>query len=349
MRKWSVMVVAIGVALSSASVHAAQATTLTVLGHSSFNLDKQLIQQFEKANNVSVKIVKGGDAGEMLNKLILSKRAPIADVVYGIDNTLISRANAAGVLAPYVSPALKNVSTRYRIDPAARLTPVDYGYVALNYDKAYFAGQTLPKTLDDLRKPQYARLLVTENPNTSSPGLAFLLASIAHYGEPKVWQFWADLRDGGVAVSQGWTEAYYTEFSRNGGKRPIVVSYSSSPAAEVFYSEKPLDASPTANLFLKGSTFLQVEGIGLVKGSKNSALGKKFIDFMLSKEVQSSFPTDMWVYPVISGVTLDKTFKYANTPTNTQQLSPASIEKNLNVWLEKWNKVMLRGVQAKDL
>lgn len=213
-------------------------TTLTVITHDSFSVDKKLVAAFEEANNARVRFVKGGDAGELLNRLILTRRAPVADVVYGLDNTLLPRARQAGILEAYRSPALARVPAAYRLDDAALLNTVDYGYVALNYDRAAFArtGLPLPRTLDDLKKPEYARLTVLPSPATSSPGLAFLLATVNHYGEAGAWAWWREARANGLKVTRGWSDAYEKDFSKNGGKYPIVLSYASSPAAEVYYT-----------------------------------------------------------------------------------------------------------------
>lgn len=296
-------------------------TTLTVITHDSFDVDKKLVAAFEKANNAKVRFVKGGDAGELLNRLVLTRRAPLADVVYGLDNSMIGRANQMGLLQAYKSPNLGKVPAQYRLDEAGTLNTVDYGFVALNYDRAAFAktGLPLPKSLDDLKKPEYARLTVVQSPATSSPGLAFLLATVNHYGEAGAWAWWREARANGLKVTRGWSDAYYKDFTKNGGKYPIVLSYASSPAAEVFYADgfnpaKLPAQAPTANLFLPGSVWLQLEGVGVLRGAKQPALARKFVDFMLSGAVQADIPTRMWIYPAVSGTKLDPVFRYADQP-----------------------------------
>ena len=290
------MVLAGAVALTCAA-SAQSVPTLTVITHDSFDLGKKLIAGFEAANSVKVRFIKGGDAGEMLNKLILSKASPLADVVYGLDNTLLPRAEAAGLLTPYTSPASKGVPAQDRLGPL--LSTVDTGYVALNYDKAYFAeaGLKLPTSLAELSNPQYARLTVVESPATSSPGAAFYLATVQELGQDGALAWWRAARQNGMKVTRGWSQAYNQDFSLYGGKYPIVLSYASSPAAEVFYSEGKLKDAPTGNLFLPGTSFLQLEGVGVLKGSRQPALARRFVDFMLSAPVQADFPTRMWVYP----------------------------------------------------
>ncbi|WP_415786098.1 thiamine ABC transporter substrate-binding protein [Deinococcus saxicola] len=323
-------------------------TTLTVITHDSFDVDKKLVASFESANNAKVRFVKGGDAGELLNRLILTRRAPLADVVYGLDNSLLGRARQFDLLQAYKSPELAKVPAAYRLDDAGLLNTVDYGYVALNYDREYFqkAGLALPRSLDDLKTPQYAKLTVVASPATSSPGLAFLLATVNHYGEANAWQWWRDARLNGLKVTRGWSDAYNKEFSRNGGKYPIVLSYASSPAAEVFYADnydaKKLPAqAPTANLFLPGSTWLQLEGVGILKGAKQPVLARKFVDFMLGKGVQADIPSRMWIYPAVDGTPLDPVFKFAAQP----ELSPVKpgLTANPQRLVDTWVTQVLRA------
>ncbi|WP_138514869.1 thiamine ABC transporter substrate-binding protein [Rhodoferax bucti] len=327
-----------GLATAHIGAHAAD---LRVLTHSSFSVPKPLLAQFEKDNGVKLRITKAGDAGEMLNKLILTKANPIADVVYGIDNALAPKALAAGVLDTSAATA---AGRKPAAELPAPLVPVDYGYVTLNYDKAWFAknGVALPKTLDDLTQPAYAKLLVVQNPATSSPGYAFLLSTIGTLGEDKAFDFWAKLRANGLKVAKGWTEAYYTEFSQNGGKHPLVVSYATSPAAELFYSKTKLAEPPTGSLSLPGAVFRQVEGVALVKGGQERALADKFVDFLRSAPVQSGMQTEMWMYPAEAGVAKADAFKFAPEPTAFSAPSDTDIAAKGADWVARWTKVVLK-------
>lgn len=331
--------------LSMADLAQAQAPVpLRVLTHSSFDLPKELLAQFEKNAGVKLQIVKAGDAGEMTNKLILTKAKPIADVVYGIDNTLLPRALAAGVIEPYTGPAAQRAAA---VTMDGGVVPVDYGYVTLNIDKAWFAkkGLALPASLDDLAKPAYAKLLVVQNPATSSPGQAFLFATIAGLGEQGAFDWWGRMRGNGVKVVKGWTEAYYTEFTRNGGTRPIVVSYASSPAAEVFYSKEKITESPTANLFLKGGVFRQVEGVALVKGGNPAAreAAGQFIEFLRSAPVQQALQTTMWMVPAEASAARAEVMKaHAVEPTAFDNPSPADMNGKGKAWVQRWTKTVLK-------
>ena len=331
---------AASLALSTAT-HNAFAADLRVLTHSSFAVPKPLLAQFEKQAGVKLRITKAGDAGEMLNKLILTRANPIADVVFGIDNALAPKALAADVLAPSAAAAATRVAS---VQLPAPLVPVDYGYVTINYDKAWFAksGKALPKTLEELTQPAFAKLLVVQNPATSSPGNAFLLATIGAMGEEKAYDWWARMRANGLKVAKGWTEAYYTDFSRNGGEFPLVISYATSPAAELFYAkDKPTEA-PTGSLSLPGGVFRQVEGVALVKGGQQQAAAEKFVEFMRSAPVQQQLQTEMWMYPAESGTARADVMKFAPEPAAFDAPSEADMAAKGPQWVARWTKVVLK-------
>ena len=321
--------------------HAASAQELRVLVHGSFSLPKPMLAQFESQSGVKLSIIKGGDAGEMLNKLILTRAQPIADVVFGIDNALVVKAQAANVLDAYSGAASQRVAVVPLDGP---VVAVDYGYVNLNYDKAWFAksGLALPRTLDDLAQPAYRNLLVVQNPATSSPGYAFLLATVAGLGEEAAFDWWGRMRANGVKVAKGWSEAYYTEFSRNGGSRPLVVSYASSPAAEVFYSKEKITEPPTASLFLKGGVFRQVEGVALVKGGAQRDAAMRFVEFMRSAPVQDALQTSMWMYAAEPRTARPEVLRHAVEPTVFDNPSPEAIAAKGGDWVDRWTRVVLK-------
>ncbi len=323
----------------------AEASTLTVMTHDSFAASEGVIQEFEQANNVKVSFVKSGDAGAALNKAILSKDAPLADVFYGVDNTFLSRALNADIFESYASPLLSNVAGEFQLDLKNRALPVDYGDVCINYSKAFFAKNDLPvpTSLDDLTKPEYNGLLVVENPATSSTGLAFLLATIAKYGDPGYLDYWKALKANGVVVVDGWETAYNTNFSgaAGNGPQPLVVSYASSPAAEVIYASSPLDDSPTASILASGTCFRQIEFVGILKGTKNRDMAEKFVDFMLDVQFQEDMPLNMFVYPVNNQAALPDAFvKYAQIATNPASV-PAELDSKRETWINDWTQTVL--------
>ena len=320
--------------------------TLTIMTHDSFAVSETVVKAFEEANNTKVVFLPSGDAGAMLNKAILRKGAPLADLLFGVDNTFLSRALEADIYEAYNSPALENVSDDFKLDSSNRALPVDYGDVCINYDKAYFEQNSLPipQSLEDLTKPEYKNLLVVENPVTSSTGLAFLLATVAHYGD-SFTDYWLALKENGVVVVDGWETAYYTNFSASSGKgpQPMVVSYGTSPAVEVIFAETPIDDAPTASILGPDTCFRQIEFVGLLKGTRHRALAEKFVDFMLSRQFQEDVPLQMYVYPVNSDAALPETFtKYAQIPPQPATLAPAVIAAKRDEWIQAWTDVVLK-------
>jgi thiamine transport system substrate-binding protein len=303
---------------------------LVVLTNDSFDISEDVIAEFEADNNVTVIIQKGGSSGAVLNRAILEKGNPSADLLYGVDNTYLSRALREDIFIKYESKLL-----------------VDYGYVNINYDKEYLAQNNLtpPSTLEELTQPQWKGRFVVQNPATSSPGLAFLIATVSYFGEDDDYDyldFWADLRANGLAVKEGWSEAYYTDFSKNGGDRPLVLSYATSPAAEVVFGEGKYTVPPTGNILVDRATFLQIEGIGILKGTENESLAKRFVDFVLDIRFQEDIPGKMFVYPVNSQAQKPDFFKFAEVPTLPSDIDSDTIDAKREDWIDAWTKVVLR-------
>ena len=318
---------------------------LIIMSHDSFNIGEDVIAEFEQEHDATVTILKSGDAGETLTKAILAKDAPTADLLYGIDNTFLGRALDEEIFIEYESPMLDNVPDEYRLDSSNHVMPVDYGFVALNYHIAWFDEQGVapPTDLRSLTDPQYRGLTVVQNPATSSPGLAFLFATVAAFGEDGdyTWQdYWTDLHENEVLVTDGWTDAYYTAFSLYEGDRPIVVSYTTSPAAEVFFSEGALTEPPTANVLGDNSAFLQIEGIGILDGVRNEELAQQFVDYVMDRRFQEDFPTLMWVYPANEDAELPGLFEFAPIPDVPAELSPETIAENRERWIDEWTALM---------
>jgi thiamine transport system substrate-binding protein len=330
----------------TATPQSSEPQTLTILTHDSFAVSEAVVKSFEEVNNAKVVFLQSGDAGAVLNKAILTKDAPLADLLFGVDNTFLSRALEADIFEAYDSPALQEISDEFKLDSSKRALPVDYGDVCINYDKAYFSEKNLavPQNLEDLTKPEYKDLLVVENPATSSTGLAFLLATIAHYGDGFT-EYWSALKANTVVVVDGWETAYYTNFSGSSGHgpQPMVVSYGTSPAAEVVFAETPLDDAPTASVIGPDTCFRQIEFVGILKGTEQRALAEKFADFMFGAQFQEDMPLQMFVYPVNPSAALPEEFvKYAQVPTQPASLMPDEIAANRDRWIQQWTDVVLK-------
>lgn len=334
--------------LLGAAAVSAQDNTLTVVAHDSFAYTEEILAQFQQETGITVEVLRLGDAGTMLNQLILSKSNPLGDVVFGVDNTFLSRALNEDLFIAYESPALQSVDEAFIVDPDHNVTPVDYGDVCLNYDIAYFEdnGLALPESLADLTKPEYSGLLVVENPATSSPGLAFLMATVAAFGAEGDYtylDYWTDLVANDVAITEGWTDAYYGEFTRYGGSRPLVVSYASSPPAEVLFADPPTDVAPTGSIVADGTCFRQIEFAGILQGTDNLEAAQQFMDFLLSVDFQEDMPTQMFVFPVNGNAELPEVFiDYAQIPENPVVLDPADIDAGREEWIEAWTETVLR-------
>jgi thiamine transport system substrate-binding protein len=330
--------------LSACTPKPTEPQTITILTHDSFAIGEDVIKAFEAENNAKVVFLQSGDAGAVLNQAVLTKDAPLADVLFGVDNTFLSRALDANIFEAYQSPVLSEIADEYKLDSSNRAQPVDYGDVCINYDKNYFAEKNLPVplTFEDLAKPEYKDLLVVENPATSSPGLAFLLATRAHFGDGYL-DYWQSLKANGVVVVDGWETAYYTNFSASSGKgpQPMVVSYASSPAAEVVFASDPLAESPTASIVASDMCFRQIEFVGILKNTPNQALAQKFVDFMLSQKFQEDMPLNMFVYPVNKNAQLPEVFtNFAQVAESPAALSYSEIASNRDSWIEAWTEAM---------
>jgi thiamine transport system substrate-binding protein len=311
-----------------------ESTKLTVITHDSFALSTQSREKFAAETGYDVTYLAPGDVGTVVNQLVLTKDAPLGDVVFGIDNTFAGRAISAGVLSPYDPSVLPEGADAYAADEAHSLTPIDYGDVCLNADTNWFKakGLTVPETLDDLAKPEYSGLLVVENPASSSPGMAFLAATVAAKGEAGYLDYWTALKANKVLVVKGWTEAYTVEFSGSSGKgsRPLVVSYSSSPAYE------------HATKALTQTCFRQVEYAGVLAGAQNEVGARKFIDFLLSAGVQAEIPEQMYMNPVDPSVKLPADWaKYAAIVESPLSLPAAQLSASRDAWIKAWTAVVI--------
>jgi thiamine transport system substrate-binding protein len=345
--RWVAAAVGLLLALAAAGCGGggAEPTDVVLVTHDSFAVSKDVKQAFEQETGLQLRILQGGDANETLNKALLTAGDPQGDVIFGIDDSILSRALEGDLLDEYRSPGLDAVEPDFS-SPDPHVTPIDHGEVCLNVDRAWFATHDVPapRTLADLTRAEYRNLLVVENPATSSPGLAFLLATIATFGEPRWETYWRALRANGVLVVDGWEEAYTQQFSGasgSPGKRPIVVSYASSPAAEViFATKKPRTAATAA---VEDGCYRQVEYAGVLRGAHNVDGARKLIDFMLSERFQEDVPGSMFVYPVRAGVSLPSAFTtYAVVPKDPLQLAAAEIDANRDRWVARWTQIVVR-------
>jgi thiamine transport system substrate-binding protein len=313
---------------------------VVLVTHESFVMSDELIAQFEEESGYDLTIKASGDAGALTNKLVLTKENPTGDAVFGIDNTFGSRAIDEGVLAAYDADLPDGADDLVLDgDEDGLLAPVDTGNVCVNVDSTYFGeGVPPPATLEDLTKPDYRDLFVTPGATTSSPGLAFLLATIAEYGD--AWpDYWTRLLDNGAKVTEGWSDAYQVDFTQGGGggDRPIVLSYDSSPAFTVD------GQGGTTTSALLDTCFRQVEYAGVLAGAENPEGAEALVDFMLGADFQAALPEAMYVFPVDPAVELPADWaEFAVRPDEPYTVDPAEIAANRDAWLTEWSDIISR-------
>lgn len=315
--------------------------TLTILDHGAFGAFDDAKARFEELTGAKVEHIEADDSGSALNRAAREKGDPSFDVIYGIDNVLWTKAVEEGVFHAY-EPALAT-----RIDPAYVFfegtwwaTPVDHGYIGVNWDPVKLGANIT--SLDDVKA--HAGQFVTQDPRTSTPGLGFLLATIATYGETGWKDYWTDLFEGGVLVTSGWTEAYEQHFSAGYGAdyggaadKAIVTSYTESPAYEAFFG-RPADALARP-LVAPQSTFHQIQTMGIAKGTKELLAAQAWIEFTLTEDFQKLAAPGNAVYPVVSTVSTDDTYGDVDPAPGSfepAQLDPATIGANLERWLREW-------------
>lgn len=334
---------------SDTSLPAADATpgTVTLLAYDAFTPAEGIFDEFTEQTGATVRVVTGGDSGSVVNKAILTAGNPEGDVLWGVDNTLLSRAIADDVFEPYESPGLSAQSPDVTsLVPGHELTPVDTGDVCVNYDIAALEerGVPAPRSFEDLVDPRYRGMLVVQDPASSSPGLAFLMATVAAEGEDGWEGYWSALRDNDVLVVDSWSDAYYSSFTRSGGDRPLVVSYASSPPAEVLFADPPLpEGSPAPTGVVTATCFRQVEFAGILRGTRHRAEAEALIDFLIGTTFQSDLPLTQFVDPVNPDAKVPAAYSdYVVRPASSLALDPAVIDANRRDWLDRWTQIVLR-------
>ncbi len=314
--------------------------TVRVLTHDSFAVSEEVLAAFEAESGIEIELVSAGDAVQVVNEAVLTAGNPQGDVLFGIDNNTLARAYEADLFVPYESPGLADVPDELELDAEHRVTPIDVGDVCVNYDRVWFADHDIepPATLEDLTDPTYEDLLVVQNPSTSTPGLSFLLATVAAAGEDGWQDYWKALQRNGVAVTDGWETAYNDLFSANGrsGDRPLVVSYASSPPFEVSDPDTtPADQAPTG--VLASTCYRQIEFAGILRGTDDQEAAEEVVDFLLSQSFQEDVPLQMFVYPASSTAALPEIFTtYAVPVTDPYTLDPELVGAKSSTWIEGW-------------
>jgi len=330
-------------ALTLAACGQKEAEPLRLLTHDSFDVSPAILAQFTAETGIVVEIVQLGDAGSALNRVILTADDPEGDVLFGVDSTFLTRALTADLFLPYRAQGLELVDPTL-LPTDDRVTPISFGDVCVNYDIAWFAdaGLDVPSDLAALADPAYTGLLAVQNPATSSPGLAFLLGTIERLGEEGAFALWQRLRANDVLVTDGWSEAYYGAFTHTSeGDRPLVVSYASSPPAEVLFADVPTDVAPTG--VIVETCYRQIEYVGILSATDRPDDARRLVDFLLSPAFQEGIPLAMFSFPARTDVALPDVFvTHAVLPERPLEMDPARIDEGREGWIARFTATVLR-------
>lgn len=332
-----------------ASTPATTGVTLTLLTYDSFALSKGLLEGFTAATGIGVVVRNGGDSGRVARSLVANRATPQADVVWGLGATNLQTAYAGAVLYPYMARTRSDMPSAFtKLVPNNEATPVAYRDVCVNYDKAFLTEQKLrvPTSFEDLIRPEFKNKFVVENPATSSTGLAFLLATIRHFGATGWQPYWTALRANEVKVVDSWAEAYQSNFTAGNpagltpGTFPLVVSYGSSPANAVALSANPA-ATEAPTGVIESTCVRDVEFAAMVIGTRHQAEATQLMEFLSSVPVQEDVPLSMSIYPANTKARLPKTFTdFALNPATPIMLDPKQIDTNKNLWVNQWLTLM---------
>jgi thiamine transport system substrate-binding protein len=330
--------------LGSCTSETASRKSVTLLAYDSFTVPDDAFAEFTATTGIDVDIALGGDAGEMSAKVALTSGNPEGDVLWGVDNALLTRLIEADAFDPYVS--LVAPIDRSLLESGQDIvTPVDFGFVCVNYDAGAFdtLGLEPPTSLEDLVRPEYKGMFVVPDATASSPGFAFVLATVSAF--PETWpQYWQQLVDNEVAIAGGWTDAYYTRFTRHGGDRPLVVSYSTSPPAEVIFSDPPLASdSPAPTGVIEDTCFQQIEFAGVLRGSDDVDAARALVDFLIGRDFQELLPENLFVYPANRDASLPDSFvRHAQPVEEPWTLASDEIALRRVEILDQWSQRVLR-------
>lgn len=314
----------------------------------------QVFDAFEEKENCNIEIDMSPDAGGALAKAISQKDNPICDVIIGIDNVMIHEAKKAEILQTYTPNTISfiNDSLVQGLDPEFYVTPYDYGLISLVYDQTRINASTSTELnslvlTDFVNNSLLAKSLVGEDPTTSSTGLGFLMWTIGVYEKilNHSWiDFWKAVKDD-IQIESSWGDAYFNVFYEPSAGRPLVVSYATDPAYNyLFYNDTSLAATVSHE---GGSSYgwLQIEGLGIVKGSKNRELAEKFIDWFTNTTVQELVPENNWMFPVNNNTLLPDSYKYTINPNDVIPLNSYftadEIRENIEQWKKEWNEIMI--------
>ncbi len=312
--------------------------SVVLVTYSGYVLPEKAAAAFTERTGLKIEVVATDDAGAALGRAILAAGDPEGDLFFGVDTTFLTQATDSGAFTR-TEPVLDALPAGVA-DPSGTLVPIDESTVCVNVDRSWFEanGRTPPTTFEQLADPSFAGLLVAEDPAASSPGLVFLSATVAKFGDGAP-AFWQRLLDNDVEIAGGWSDAYFSSYTVNGGDRPLVVSYASSPPAEVMDSDDP--AAQPKSVVLEDTCTRQVEYAGVLDGAANPDGARELLAAMQSEDWQAALPASNYVFPVRPDVELPPAFaRFAVRPADPIELDPVEVGRHRDEWLDGWRDVM---------
>ncbi|NOR62913.1 MAG: thiamine ABC transporter substrate binding subunit [Rhodobacteraceae bacterium] len=306
----------------------AAAETLTVYTYDSFVSDwgpgPQIKAAFEAECDCTLEFVSAGDGAAMLARLRLEGERTEADVVLGLDNSLMETARELGIFAPLAAaPEGLALPIEWQDDT---FLPYDWGYLAFVYDNTKLT--EVPDSFEALALSDLS--IVIQDPRSSTPGLGLVIWVKAAYGDsaPLVWEA---LSDNIVTVTKGWSEAYGMFLE---GEADMVLSYTTSPAYHLIAEDDP---TKSAASFVEGH-YLQVELVAKLAGSGQQALADEFLAFVTTDAFQSVIPETNWMYPA-TAVDVPEAFSQMIDPAAA--LSPNGFtDEDRKAGIEEWVRAL---------
>lgn len=325
--------------------------TLKILTYDIAAFSDDMLTNFTEQTGFAVELVYTDDAGGILEIMLQTQGSPQVDLAVGLDNTYLQTALDFCLLT------VNNVDTS-NVDPnvmalydGPKAVPFDQGHVCLNYDESVVDGENLtePQTLWNLTESQWTDKTVFPSPLTSSPGRAFMVATIDYFEndlDPNTTAFdwWKAMADNGATFTSGWTEAYEIHYSGGYGAwvdghlgdAAMTVSYCHSPGVEAYYGG---NWTSSTSLVLPRATFHQVEYGGLVNGGGNQEAANAFLTFLLSEDINRNMPENNLMQSVLNNATWpeEEGYRYhTDLPTLNANITTERIGQEMDDWLMAW-------------
>lgn len=323
---------------------------LTIVTYDIIAITDDVLNEFTNQTGVQVEMIRTDDAGGILEHLLLTKDNPQADLALGLDNTYLQTAFQFDLLAEHGAqiPVLDSKATiPYNGNKAV---PFDQGYICLNADTQALSENhiSFPTTLEELTAPDWKGKTAFPSPVTSSPGRAFMVASIDYFEQQSsnttAFDWWADMADNDAIFTTGWTEAYETHYTGGYGiwneghigDAWLTVSYCHSPGVEALYGG---NSTISAAVDIDFASFSQVEYAAPVNGGGSKNAVNAFIEFLLTDEVNTNMPENNLMYSVLEGKDLPETNGYryhSPVPSQPSTIEMDRIGQEMDDWLKDW-------------